>query len=359
MTVWLGCSAKSQQHVIIHPAVFLRDMVQLYIKEYARHLVGKRICIGCREGILRDNLGAITADIRFLARNNIDTNLFHNLPHRSANQMLLRELHSKLPQTRIIRIDPHSDFYKAVLDHPDSGFKIIFLERRYLVDNKGIKINALTTERVRASLTEYGDCIGNVNFKDSMNHICRKIEEGYCDRVHILPAGKNTIKHELFTVEGSGKMIANNFVEQFRQVKTDEDVAIVNRILTMYKKGGYLKPRSKKYISQNRDRFYVTVIDGIAVGCIEQKIIDANTVELGALAISARFRSQRIGVFTVNAFLDLMMSQGFTSFISLTRNPRLQELFSQLGFAQGTREEYRNRQELSPDVPMFYKKVKG
>jgi amino-acid N-acetyltransferase len=332
-------------------------MPRLYIEEYARHLVGKRVCIACREGILRDNLAVIVADIKFLARKDIDTTLFHNLPNRSANQKFLQRLSTRLSRTRVVRIEPNSDFYQAVLDHPDSRFKIIFLERRYLVDNKGYKINALTTDRVRESLPAYADCIGNVNFKDSMNHICRKIEEGYCDRVHILPAGKNTIKHELFTVEGSGTMIANNFVEQFRRVETDEDVAIVNRILTMYKKGGFLKPRSKRYISQNRNRFFVTIIDGIAVGCIEQKIIDENTVELGALAISTRFRSQRIGVFTVNAFLDLMIGEGFTRFISLTRNPRLKELFNQLGFVEGTREEYRKRQEISPDVPMFYKSL--
>ena len=136
-----------------------------------------------------------------------------------------------------------------------------------------------------------------------MKRICEKIEAGACDRVHILPAGKDTIKHELFTVEGTGTMIANNFTEEFRQVKTDEDVAIVFRILTSYKRAGFLKPRSKEYLSRNRQRFFVTAIDGIVVGCVEQKVIDARTVELGALAISTRFRNQRVGVYTVNAFI--------------------------------------------------------
>ncbi len=332
-------------------------MPQLYIEEYAKHLIGKRVCIACREGILRDNLQDIIADLKFLSRKNILTTLFHNLPNRYANQKLLRELEGKLPLTKIIRIDPHSDFYKAVLDHSDAVFKAIFLERRYLIDTKRNKLNALTTDRVRDSLQDYRDCIANVNFKDSIALICRKIEEGLCERIHILPAGKNTIKHELFTVEGSGTMIANNFVELFRQVQTDEDVAIVSRILTMYKSGGFLKPRSKQYLSRNRNNFYVTIIDGIAVGCVEQKVINQYTVELGALAISTRFRSQRIGVFTVNAFISLMAQEGFTSFISLTKNPRLKALFQQLGFVEGTRGEYAERQAISPDVPMFYKTV--
>lgn len=332
-------------------------MPQLYIEEYARHLVGKRVCIACREGILRDNFTDIIADIKFLSRKSIFTTFFHNLPNRSANQKLLRELEAKLPLTKIVRIDPNLDFYELVLDHPDAVFKVIFLERRFLVDKKRNKLNALTTDRVRESLQDYRDCIGNVNFKDSITLICRKIEEEHCERIHILPAGKNTIKYELFTVEGSGTMIANNFVELFRQVQSDEDVAIVSRILTMYKGRGFLKPRTKGYLSKNRSHFYVTIIDEIAVGCVEQKIIDEKTVELGALAISTRFLSQRIGVFTVNAFIDLMVQEGYSRFISLTNNPRLKALFHQLGFVEGSRKEYTARQAISPDVAMFYKAV--
>ncbi|MBC2745311.1 MAG: GNAT family N-acetyltransferase [Desulfosarcina sp.] len=172
--------------------------------------------------------------------------------------------------------------------------------------------------------------------------------------MHILPAGKNTIKHELFTVEGAGTLIANNFQEDFCQVRTDEEVAIVYRILEMYKRSGFLKPRTKAYLKKNRNRFYVTAIDGIVVGCVEQKIIDEQTVELGALAISTRFRNQRVGVHTVKSFMALMKSQGYTRFISLTNNPRLEALYAQLGFVQESRPEYRQRQAQSPDVKMFF-----
>jgi amino-acid N-acetyltransferase len=249
------------------------------------------------------------------------------------------------------------DFYQAVLGHPDTIAKLIFLERRFLCNRKGNKINTLTTRRVRASLADFGDFIANVNFRDTMNRICEKIEAGGCERVHILPAGKDTIKHELFTVEGTGTMIANNFTEEFRRVQTDEEVAIVYRILTSYKRGGFLKPRSKEYLSHNRRRFFVTAIDGITVGCVEQKIIDEQTVELGALAISTRFRNQRVGVYTVNAFIHTLLAEGYSRFISLTRNPRLQDLFRQLGFVEGCRSEYLQRQNESPGVTMFFKEV--
>jgi amino-acid N-acetyltransferase len=332
-------------------------MVQLYLNEYVKNLVGRTVCIACREGILRDHFAEIVADIKFLVRKGVVTTLFHNLPHRFANQKLLQKLEMRLPETSLIRIAPELDFYQAVLEHPDTVYKLIFLERRYLIDNNGNKINALTTSRVREGMDDFGDFIANVNFRDNMNRLCEKIEAGQCDRIHILPAGKNTIKHELFTVEGTGTMIADNFSEEFRQVQTDEDVAIVHRILAMYKRSGFLKPRSKQYVRQNRQRFFVTAIDGIVVGCMEQKIIDERTIELGALAISTRFRNQRVGVYTVNAFIETMVAQGYSRFISLTRNPRLQALFLQMGFVADSPPEYSRRQSESPDVQMFFKAI--
>ena len=334
-------------------------MPQLYLQQYAQNLAGRRVCIACREGILRDHFQEIVADLKFLVRKDVQTSLFHNLPNRFANQKMLRELEKKLPATNLVRLAPELDFYQAVLGHPDGMHKLIFLERRYLIDLKGNKINALTTGRLRESLADFGELIANVNFKDTMNRICEKIEAGWCDRVHILPAGKNTIKHELFTVEGTGTMIANNFTEEFRQVKTDEEVAIVFRILASYKRAGFLKPRTKQYLRSNRERFFVTAIDGIVVGCVEQKIIDEETVELGALAISTRFRNQRVGVYTVNAFIDTMKTQGYSRFISLSGNPRLQALFRQLGFVEESPLQYSARQNQSPGVTMFYKAVRA
>lgn len=330
-------------------------MTQLYLDEYSKHLVGKRVCIACREGILRDNFSDIVSDIKLLARQGIATTLFHNLPNRFANQKLIKELLQKLPATNLIRIPPDVDFYGAVLRSSQTRFKLIFLERRYLVDKQGQKINTLTTSRIRESFSDVGELVANINFRDALTQICENIEAGLCERIHILAAGKNSIKHELFTVEGCGTMIANNFVEEFRQVASDDDVAIVNRILAMYKRLGFLKPRSKNYVNENRSRFFVTAIDGIIVGCVEQKPVDDKTVELGALAISTRFRNQRIGVYTVNAFMERMQAAGYYHFISLTNNPRLEELFLKIGFTKGTREEYKERQSQSPDVTMFFR----
>ena len=332
-------------------------MPKLYVDEYTKSLSGKQVFIACREGILRDHFSDILADIKFLNRQGIVTNLFHNISNRFSNQKHFREIADRLPETRIIKVLPDMDFYHHVLEYRDPVYKIIFLERKYLVDQKGLKINAITTKRIRQSSGGYGDLIGNINFKSILEMICQKIDQGSIDRVHILPAGRHSIKHELFSIEGSGTLIANNFQEALVKISNQDETKMVAGILNMYKRERFLKPRNRQYVLENRSRFYVSKIDGIIVGCVEKLKIDTDTVELGALAISAKFRNQRVGKFTVNAFVRRMTRKGYTRFISFTNNPQLQKLYSSLGFAKPDGTLYRNRQKQSPGVVMFMKEI--
>lgn len=332
-------------------------MPKLYIEEYRRALIGKSVLIACREGILRDHFTDIVADIKFLNRQGAITTLFHNMSNRFANQKHFRELTDRLSDTQIVRLSAEADFYEQVLDYQDQIHKLIFLERKYLIDLRGEKINALTTTTARTRAGTIADLIANANVKGMLERICHKIEAGTCERVHILPAGKNTIKNELFTIEGSGTLIANNFTETLSRVESIKDINVVAGILNSYRYSGFLKPRSKNYILEHKNNFYVTKIDGIIVGCVEKKVIDENTIELGAVAISTKFRNQRIGVFTVTAFMEEMISEGYDRFISLTNNPKLKLLYKRLGFVQHTPPEYQARQNLSAGVQMFVKKI--
>ncbi len=332
-------------------------MPTLHIKEYAQTLTGKSVFIACREGILRDHFSDIIADIKFLNRQGIRTSIFHNMSNRFANQKHFRKLTEKLAGTTIVRVPSETDFYKYVLDYQGPIYKLIFLERKFLIDRDGRKINALTTQDARNTFDHFSHHIANANFKDILEHIFLKIEKNKYDRVHILPAGKNTIKHELFTIEGSGTLIANNFTEEFKRVSTDNEVKVISDILGRYKGEKYLKPRSKKYFQDNKNNFYVTKIDGIIVGCVEKKEINKETVELGALAISTKFRNQRIGVYTINSFIKKMILGGYHRFIALTNNPSLEKLFLSLEFVQESSPEYSARQKESPNVKMFFKRL--
>lgn len=330
-------------------------MPRLYVEEYTKALSGKSVFIACREGILRDYFIEIIADIKFLNRQGMVTTLFHNMPNRFSNQKHFKNLAARLPATHIVKVFPEVDFYNFVLDYEKRVFKIIFLERKYLVDNNGNKINSITTQRVRRDLGGYGDLIGNINFKSILDRICSKIDDGLYDRVHILPAGKNTIKHELFTIEGSGTLIANNYTETFSPVRNLKDSQIVAGILNLYKHEQYLKHRDMAYINKNINNFFATKIDDIVVGCVEKKEIDPQTVELGALAVSTKFQNQRVGLFTVNAFIETMSREGYRRFISLTNNPRLERLYELLGFERRSLRRYEARRKESPGVNMFFK----
>ncbi|MBL0715542.1 MAG: GNAT family N-acetyltransferase [Desulfosarcina sp.] len=329
-------------------------MPRLYIEEYTRILSGRHVSIACREGILRDHFAAIINDIKFLNRQGILTTLHHNMANRFANQKHFRMLTERLPETRIVRVDADADFYTTVLAG-QPVFKLIFLERKFLTDHKGRRLNTLNTRSTRDTMQNYGDLIANTNFRSVLEKICNRIDQGHLDRVHILPARKHAIKHELFTVEGSGSLIANNFRESFLPVVNEEDVKLVAAILDLYKSKNYLKPRGRSYIAAHRENFYMTQIDGIAVGCVELKAIDAGTAELGALAISTRFRGQRVGVFTVNSFIAEARRRGYDRIISLTRNPRLQSLYRSMGLVRRSPREYIERQAQSPGIPMFVK----
>jgi N-acetylglutamate synthase-like GNAT family acetyltransferase len=327
-------------------------MPRLYIEEYTRILSGRHVSIACREGILRDFFAAIVNDLKFLNRQGIQNTLYHNMANRFANQKHFRALADRLPETHVVRIDADADFYTTVLASRPV-FKLIFLERKYLTDPQGRRLNTLNTEAARDTMQSYGHLIANASFRSALDKICNRIDKGHLDRVHILPARRHAIKHELFAVEGSGTLIANNFQERFLSVVNEDDVQLVCAILDLYKTKGYLKPRGRAYVADHRNNFYMTQIDGIAVGCAELKPVDAQTAELGALAISTRFRGQRVGIFTVNSFMAEARRRGYTRIISLTRNPRLQSLYQAMGFVRRTPRAYARRQAQSPDTPMF------
>ncbi|MFZ7126749.1 MAG: GNAT family N-acetyltransferase [Desulfobacterales bacterium] len=329
-------------------------MPRLYLDEYRQALAGRHVSIACREGILRDHFSHILADIKFLSRQGIRTTLYHNMANRFANQKHFRLLEERLPETTVERVPMEADFYTHVLGREQRVFKLIFLERKYLCDPKGHRINTLTT---RDAVEHMGELLGNVNLAGVLAQICARIDEGAYERVHILPARKDSIKHELFTIEGTGTLIANNFREEFLPVVTDADVQMVAGILELYKREGFLRPRSREYLSRHRQRFFITRIDGIAVGCVECKPVDDETVELGALAISARFRNQRVGVFMVEAFTDEARRRGCRRIISLTNNPRLQGLYLRMGFERRSPAEFSRRQAQSPGVAMFVRSL--
>lgn len=332
-------------------------MPRLYLEEYRQALEGQTILIACRESVLREHFRAILADVKFLIRQGLQVQLLHNLPNRLALHKYFEIMAARLSPPRLVRIPAEVDFYEAVLNHQQHIDKLVFLERKALIDHSGQRINALSTEKVRQSVASFKDLIANPNLKGIIEQICYRLEIGQISRVHILPAGRYAIKHELFTVEGSGTLIANDFVETFDVLHNDADMHIVCDILKQYRREKFLKVRSLDYIRRHRNHFFAVKIDGIIVGCTEKLIIDAETVELGGLAISTKFRNQQIGMLLVQSFINAMRQEGYKQVISLTNNPKLIGMYRHLGFELYPGSAYRARQMQSPQVKLFWMKL--
>ncbi len=335
-------------------------MPKLYIDEYKKTLAETRIVVACREGILRENISHLLGDIKFLDRQGIRTTLLHNLPNRFANRKYFTLFQDKLPNTRIERIpvETGEDFYQYALNTPLEASKILFVERKYLTDDKGRKLNSLTTSNALRLIREkkiiaYGDLVANANFKTIIEKICAKIENRIVDRIHIVPAKKNCLKHELFSLEGVGTLIANNFTESLERVGTDEEVRIVQDILRPYIQRGLIKPRSREHVSAMRENFYMAKIDGIPVGCVEKIVLDPVSAELGALAVAIRYRNQQVGYFLIQSFVEIVKKEGFRRVVSLTRNEKLKEIYLSVGFEEKVPEDLSSRKARSPGVPMF------
>ncbi len=335
-------------------------MPKLYIEEYQKALGGSRILIACRETVLRENIKHVLSDIRFMDRLGIETILLHNLANRFANRNYFNFLRQKLPHTRICRIpvEAGGDFYDYVLNFKSRLDKIVFVERKYLTDDKGRKLNSLTTRNALRLIREkkivaYGDLIANTNFKAVIEKICKKIEDKQIDRVHIIPARKHCLKHELFSLEGTGTLIANNFIETLERIESESQVRIVEDILKPYISKGLIKPRNREHIRGSKKKFYLAKIDGIPVGCVEKIGLSGGTVELGALAVATRYRNHQVGLFLIRSFVEMAAKEGCRRVISLTRNPRLKNIYSSVGFVEETPKDLAWRQAQSPAVPMF------
>ncbi|MBU0969042.1 MAG: GNAT family N-acetyltransferase, partial [Proteobacteria bacterium] len=113
------------------------------------------------------------------------------------------------------------------------------------------------------------------------------------------------------------------------------------------------KTRSREYIQSRRDHFFIVKIDGIVVGCAEKIQLDPKTAELGALAISSRFRNQQIGLLLIRSFLNQMKADGFSQVVSLTANQKLGRMYLDLGFRNESPPSMKFRQDQSPGVGMY------
>ncbi len=130
--------------------------------------------------------------------------------------------------------------------------------------------------------------------------------------------------NELFSIDGVGTIIEDDFSKPTIYPATEEEVDIIFGIFEIHKKEKYLKPRSKEYIREHLSSFYVAHIDKIPVGCVEIKEINPMTYELAGLAIIKTFLSFKIGA-TMIGYVEEKAALDGKKLVCITPNPNLQE----------------------------------
>jgi len=315
-----------------------------------------------REWILRDHHDIITNDLKFIARKGMDVKLFHNIWINRWNRRFLREnISVKVPNIELERVPTWKWLYEHILSTKQNVDKLIILERQYLIWDEGKRINTISTDKLQKAIKEndvYNLWISNTNFMWDLLKICKSVEAWNVSRVHVLPAGrKNAIKHELFSIEGSGTLIGNNFWNPEIQAATEDDEDIILWVLKS-SKSLYLKTRSKQYIQENITNFHIAKIDNIPVWCVEIISIDSNTIELWALAVIQSFLSLKIGI-TLIKFIESIWKKQWKHIISLTNNKKLQDIYTWRWFEKESSGKYIEREKRSPWVQIFLLKYEN
>ena len=90
------------------------------------------------------------------------------------------------------------------------------------------------------------------------------------------------------------------------------------------------------------------------------RILDTNShwiarriVELGGVGIVKKLSGKGIGMFLIRSSLKRAEAENYQIVVSLTNNPKLQEIYLGLGFKKQSPDELRFRQEQSSNTQMF------
>ncbi len=120
-------------------------------------------------------------------------------------------------------------------------------------------------------------------------------------RIHIFTDYKEGfLEEELLTASWAKDtiLVSNNF--EFEKEKAN--INHIGFIEDYIKQNPNIKPRTKEYIEENIDSFYILKIDNIAIGIFELKKIWEKVIEIWALALSERWQKRGLWKLT-NEFI--------------------------------------------------------
>jgi len=111
---------------------------------------------------------------------------------------------------------------------------------------------------------------------------------------------------------------------------TAADAGAIYELISNHLEEGHLLPRSLQEITVHANRFIVTVIDDVVVGCVDLAPLSRTVGEVRSLVVSDAARSMGVGRTLLDAVVTGAARAGFERLCAFTHTP---SYFVRLGFS--------------------------
>lgn len=205
--------------------------------------------------------------------------------------------------------------------------KLIFLGTEAGVYQQGQLISQLTVAQAE-HLLAHGKLSADISrmLKASI-HV---LEQGV-RRAHILSGlTDGSLIAELFTRQGSGTALAQTSFMRIRAAD-NKDVGDIVRLISPLENAGVLLPRSREYLENHIQEFFVLEHDHHVYGCVAlQLFAEASAAELACLVVSPDAQDGGYGELLLEHVIKQAQSKGAATLFALSTNTG--DWFDERGF---------------------------
>lgn len=214
---------------------------------------------------------------------------------------------------------------EAVATQIQADKLIILDEATGLLDSNGQLIRELTTVEARDLLARQGE-----HQLPHLQAALRACEQGV-SRCHLLSFQQNgALIRELFTLDGSGTLLAQESYEKIRPATID-DVGGLLELIEPLEQDGVLVRRSRELLETEIDQFLLIERDGVIIGCAAlYPFLGEQSGELACVVVDPEYRKGQRGDMLLTQIEQRARGMGLRSLFVLTT--RTAHWFQERGF---------------------------